>query len=119
MATGERRTASGSLIVREPDKHWLFDRPEQPHDWRWVVGGIGRGLIITGLFMFAFVAYQVWGTGIYTAQAQNRLEDQFDQRGIGVTVAPRTRATTTTAAVATTSSTPPVPTGSSLPSTAT
>ncbi|MDO8392564.1 MAG: class E sortase [Actinomycetota bacterium] len=57
-----------------------FERPKPPHDWRWVVGGIGRTLIVTGLMMFAFVGYQLWGTGIETARAQNRLENEFNDQ---------------------------------------
>ena len=57
-----------------------FLRPKQPHDWRWVVGGIGKSLITLGLLMFAFVGYQLWGTGIQTARAQNDLKDQFQQQ---------------------------------------
>jgi sortase A len=56
-----------------------FDRPPPPHDWRWWVGGIGRTLIATGLLMFGFVAYQLWGTGIETARAQNALENEFEE----------------------------------------
>ncbi|HRE00995.1 MAG TPA: class E sortase, partial [Ilumatobacteraceae bacterium] len=55
-----------------------WDRPPEPHDWRWAVGHIGRLLITVGLLMFGFVAYQLWGTGIETAQAQSRLDDDFD-----------------------------------------
>ena len=62
---------------REKVSHW--DRPNPPHDWRWVIGGIGRILIILGLLMFAFVAYQLWGTGIQTAQAQRSLAREFDE----------------------------------------
>jgi sortase A len=68
-----------------------FHRPKHPRDWRWWVGGVGRILIATGLLMFAFVGYQLWGTGIQTAQAQNNLEDQFNDL---------LSATTTTTAVA-------------------
>jgi sortase A len=60
----------------EKISHW--DRPKPPRDWRWVVGGIGRTLITLGLLMFAFVAYQLWGTGIQTAQAQRSLAKEFD-----------------------------------------
>lgn len=56
-----------------------FDRPPPPHDWRWWVGGLGKVLIATGLLMFGFVAYQLWGTGIETARAQNSLENQFEE----------------------------------------
>ena len=62
----------------EKISHW--DRPKPPHDWRWVIGGIGRTLITLGLLMFAFVAYQLWGTGIQTAQAQRSLAKEFDQQ---------------------------------------
>jgi sortase A len=34
-------------------------------------------LIATGLLMFGFVAYQLWGTGLEYAQSQDRLEDDF------------------------------------------
>jgi sortase A len=54
-----------------------FDRPPPPHDWRWWVGGFGKVLIATGLLMFGFVSYQLWGTGIETARAQNSLENDF------------------------------------------
>ena len=57
-----------------------FLRPKPPHDWRWWVGGVGRILIATGLLMFAFVAYQLWGTGIQTAQAQNDLKNDFQHQ---------------------------------------
>ena len=56
-----------------------WDRPPQPKDWRYWVGGLGKVLIATGLLMFAFVAYQLWGTGIETARAQNALEDDFNE----------------------------------------
>ena len=56
-----------------------FDRPPPPHDWRWWVGGVGKTLIATGLLMFGFVAYQLWGTGIETARAQSSLEKEFEE----------------------------------------
>ena len=34
-------------------------------------------LIASGLLMFLFVGYQLWGTGIQEAQSQNRLESSF------------------------------------------
>lgn len=81
----------------EKVSHW--DRPKPPHDWRWVVGGMGRTLITLGLLMFAFVGYQLWGTGIQTAQAQRTLSRQFD-RVIGTQ--PTTTTTTTTLTPSTT-----------------
>ncbi len=54
-----------------------WDRPPDPHDWRYFVGTLGKILIATGLLLFGFVGYQLYGTGIETARAQNRLEDDF------------------------------------------
>ena len=65
------------------------------------MGGIGKVLIVIGLLLFAFVAYQLWGTGIYTAQAQNELHDQFDHAGIDATTAPTSTVPATTAPPAT------------------
>lgn len=48
-------------------------------DWRFWVGGLGKVLIAIGLLMFGFVAYQLWGTGIETARAQNALESEFTE----------------------------------------
>ncbi len=56
-----------------------WDRPRPPHDWRWVVSGIGKSLIVLGVLMFAFVAYLLWGTGIEYSQAQNELDDQWEE----------------------------------------
>ena len=39
-----------------------------------VLGAIGRVCITAGVLILLFVAYQLWGTGIREAQAQNRLE---------------------------------------------
>lgn len=56
-----------------------WDRPPDPHDWRFFVGNIGKVLIATGLLMFGFVAYQLWGTGIETARAQSALKNEFQE----------------------------------------
>ncbi len=66
-----------------------FDRPKHPRDWRFFVGGLGKVLIAIGLMMFGFVAYQLWGTGIETARAQNSLESEFDELLAGTTPASR------------------------------
>jgi cytoskeletal protein RodZ len=46
---------------------------------RRVLGGVGRALVTVGLLLLLFVAYQLWGTGIYQARAQNDLQQQFEQ----------------------------------------
>lgn len=67
-----------------------WDRPPEPHDWRWIVGHIGRGLITLGLLMFGFVAYQLWGTGIQTARAQDHLKAAFETKLHALPSAPDT-----------------------------
>jgi sortase A len=42
-----------------------------------VLGAIGRVLITAGVLVLLFVVYQLWGTGIQEARAQDNLEDQF------------------------------------------
>lgn len=61
-----------------------------------VIGGIGRVLITGGVLILLFVVYQLWGTGIREAQAQNRLEDSFEERLDDVAPAPTTTTTSTT-----------------------
>ncbi len=43
------------------------------------MGGLGKTLIAIGFLLFAFVAYQLWGTAIETARAQNSLENEFEE----------------------------------------
>jgi sortase A len=95
-----------------PSSRW--DRPAPPRDWRWVVGGIGRTLIATGLLMFGFVAYQLWGTGLEYAQAQDRLEDDFAEL---VAAGPATTTETTVSATSETPRSTPATAGS-VPATA-
>ena len=42
-----------------------------------MLGAVGRSLITAGLLILAFVAYQLWGTGLAEARSQNALEDEF------------------------------------------
>lgn len=44
---------------------------------RRTLGGIGRTLITVGLLILAFVAYQLWGTGWFTAREQSSLTKRF------------------------------------------
>ena len=103
----------------EKISHW--DRPKPPRDWRWLIGGIGRSLIILGLLMFAFVAYQLWGTGIQTAQAQRSLAREFDElldnAEPTTTIAPTIATTTTPTTEVPTpdTSVPPAPTTTAAP----
>ena len=38
---------------------------------------LGRTMIVAGLLMLSFVAYQLWGTGIAEGRAQNAMETQY------------------------------------------
>lgn len=42
-----------------------------------ILGGLGKGFISTGVLILLFVAYQLWGTGIQEAQAQDELRSDF------------------------------------------
>jgi sortase A len=75
-----------------------WDRPPHPHDWRFWVGGLGRVLLSTGILMFGFVAYQLWGTGLETARHQRALENEFEDllAESGTSTVPATSTTTVT-----------------------
>lgn len=110
-----------------------WDRPPAPHDWRYFVGHAGRVLITLGVLTFGFVAYQLWGTGLETARAQNELDGEFerfiedngitpDTLGAVATTAtiPSTTTTSTTTTAATvepTVTTDPVETATTIPAT--
>jgi sortase A len=90
---------------------------------RRVVGAIGRTFITVGILILLFVAYQLWGTGIYTAREQNQLEQQFDQalRAEGqptpsptTTTRPSTPGSTPSTTTTTAPAPPPPPEGDAL-----
>jgi sortase A len=104
---------TGEDVATPRPSRW--DRPPPPHDWRWVVGNVGKVLIATGLLMFGFVAYQLWGTGLEYAQAQDRLDDEFAEllASVSTTTAPTTTTdppVISTPTPTTTTTTAPVPT---------
>lgn len=45
-----------------------------------ILGAVGRACIAVGVLILLFVVYQLWGTGIREAQAQRKLENEFEQR---------------------------------------
>lgn len=69
----------------------------------------GKVLICTGLLMFGFVAYQLWGTGIEYARAQNELDGRFEElmeaNGVDPDFDPFEAISTTAAPTTSTSST--------------
>jgi sortase A len=44
---------------------------------RTAIGAVGRVLVTVGILILLFLAFQLWGTGIYEARAQSDLESQF------------------------------------------
>ena len=92
-----------------------FERPAPPHDWRWAVGLIGKTFITLGILMFAFVAYQLWGTGIQTAQAQNDLQHQFQEQLQSTTTSSTTTTVANTSPDTVPVTTAPAPTTSTIP----
>lgn len=89
---------------------------------RRALAAIGRTFVTVGILILLFVAYQLWGTGIYADREQNRLRDQFTQElEASGDDTPRTTSTTTatTAPTATTTTTtepapPPPPEGEAV-----
>ena len=45
-----------------------------------VVVRIGAGVLIVGVLLIAFVAYQLWGTGLYEEHAQSHLKSELAQQ---------------------------------------
>ncbi len=75
------------------------------------LGAVGRTFITAGVLILLFVAYQLWGTGLRTAQAQNRLEDDFAEVLAEVEQTPTTTTTTVAGEPVTVPTIPPVPDG--------
>ncbi|HUF33810.1 MAG TPA: class E sortase [Acidimicrobiales bacterium] len=73
-----------------------------------VVGAVGRVLITVGVLVLAFVAYQLWGTGLQEARAQSQLEAEFEA-ALTPTTVPGTTTTTTTGPEPTTTTTTTAP----------
>lgn len=89
LAIESARPAKRSRRQRRIDR---WTRPTPRRDVRWAVGRFGQLLVVVGLLMFGFVAYQLWGTGIEYARAQDRadgavadLMDEARQRASGAT----------------------------------
>ncbi len=67
------------------------------------LAALGRVLLTGGLLLLLFVAYQLWGTGVYQDQAQHDLERQFQH---SLQTAPSSGPSTTSPAGASTTTTP-------------
>ena len=75
---------------------------------RTAIASLGRTLVTLGLLILLFVVYQLWGTGIFTARAQENLKSQFQKElQQDTTDDPVVSTTTTTKTPASTVVTPP------------
>ena len=85
----------------DPLRPWWKAKPRQkyPNDWRRIVGGVGWSLISAGVLILLFVVYQLWGTGIQYASAQDDLAKQFAARQAEIAGATTTAPAPTTVAV--------------------
>ena len=85
-------------------------------DVRRIVAGIGRTCIASGVLILAFVAYQLWGTGLAESRSQDRLRSDF----LDALETPTTTSTTSStvpgaeATTTTRSAAPPTPTGEAV-----
>ena len=68
------------------------------------LGVVGRSCVTAGVLVLLFVAYQLWGTGIREAQAQDQLQSEFEE-----TIGADPATTATTAPGVTTTIGPPPP----------
>jgi sortase A len=84
---------------------------------RGVVAGTGKVLITFGILILLFVAYQLWGTGIYTARQQHKLQNQFEEalRSTGSSQTPDFPVATSRPTGGTTATTVPVTTTTAPP----
>jgi len=73
------------------------------------LGMVGRTLITAGVLILLFVAYQLWGTGIQEARAQDDLESEFDAALTDAGIDPAESSPATTVAGAPTPTAPPPP----------
>ncbi|MCP5030026.1 MAG: class E sortase [Actinomycetia bacterium] len=48
--------------------------------WARRLGRLGRGMIASGVLILLFVGYQLWGTGLAEARAQDTLSSKFEDR---------------------------------------
>lgn len=71
---------------------------------RRAIGATGRALVTLGVLILLFVAYQLWGTGLYEAREQSHLKAQFRS-----TLRAAVPSTTTTAPPTTPPTAPPPP----------
>jgi sortase A len=83
-------------------------------DVRRIVAGIGRTCIAAGMLILAFVAYQLWGTGLAESRSQDRLRSDFLDALETPTTTSTTASTVPGETTTTMSAAPPTPTGEAV-----
>ena len=88
-------------------------------DVRRIVAGIGRTCIAAGTLILAFVAYQLWGTGLAESRSQDRLRNDFlDALELPASTTTSTSSTSTVpgdeVTTTTMSAAPPTPSGEAV-----
>lgn len=73
-APAERQSGRASLDVADQD---LSDHRRTTRSYLQI---LGKFLMSVGVGILLFAAWTLWGTGLYTAQQQERLEREFDRR---------------------------------------
>jgi sortase A len=76
---------------------------------RSVLSALGAVLTGAGVLILLFVAYQLWGTGLYTSRQQDRLRSEFNQKLKDIEAAPTTSTTIDPSRLP-----PPPPTGDTV-----
>ena len=79
---------------------------------RSALSALGAVLTGAGVLILLFVAYQLWGTGLYTSRQQGNLRSEFNQKLKAATAGPSTTSTTVNPA----NLPPPPPSGESVAS---
>jgi sortase A len=75
-----------------------------------VLSALGAVLTGAGVLILLFVAYQLWGTGLYTSRQQGSLRSEFNDKLKAATAGPSTTSTTVNPA----NLPPPLPSGESV-----
>ncbi len=79
--------------------------------FRALLSATGAVLTSTGVLILLFVAYQLWGTGLYTARAQDDLKSDFRKKLAAAPAAPSPADPSPSERTGTTVAPPPPPTG--------
>jgi sortase A len=72
-----------------------------------IVGSLGRALMTAGVLVLLFVVFQLWGTGLHEAKAQNQLASELDAKLAAASTTSEPPETTSSAPAGPTTTIPP------------